>query len=228
MMGKMPKILKTKSSKQPQLKWKTRKENQIKRIRAELSILTDMVQKGETQKISKKKHRIKSKYKITTNQELQTVTGYLKMKIQAKAQRIWRHVKRSKQFSQNQMFANNKKKFVRNLGKEQMSVEKPLKKEATETCWCFILENNGVQPFSRVDKEREAETEYQPWEDISLDELQTAIKKTSNWKSSGPDVVPNVSPKQLTARHQHLLNAYNQAIENPEICLTGSQQQKHT
>ena len=34
MMGKMPKILKTKSSKQPQLKWKTRKENQIKRIRA--------------------------------------------------------------------------------------------------------------------------------------------------------------------------------------------------
>ena len=109
-MGKMPKILKTKSSKQLQLKWKTRKENQIKSIRAELSILTDMAQKGETQKISKKKQRIKSKYKITTNQELQTVTGYLKMKIQAKAQRIRRHVKRSKQFSQNQMFANNKKK----------------------------------------------------------------------------------------------------------------------
>ena len=55
MMGKMPKILKTKSNKQPQLKWKTRKENQIKSIRAELSILTDMAQKGETQKISKKK-----------------------------------------------------------------------------------------------------------------------------------------------------------------------------
>ena len=106
----MPKILKTKSSKQPQLKWKTRKENQIKSMRAELSILTDMAQKGETQKISKKKQRIKSKYKITTNQELQTVTGYLKMKIEAKPQRIRRHVKRSKQFSQNQMFANNKKK----------------------------------------------------------------------------------------------------------------------
>ena len=75
MMGKMPKILKTKSNKQPQLKWKTRKENQIKSMRAELSILTDMAQKGETQKISKKKQRIKSKYKITTNQELQTVTG---------------------------------------------------------------------------------------------------------------------------------------------------------
>ena len=94
MMGKMPKILKTKSSKQPQLKWKTRKENHIKSIRAELSILTDMAQKGETQKISKKKQRIKSKYKITTNQELQTVTGHLKMKIEAKPQRIRRHVKK--------------------------------------------------------------------------------------------------------------------------------------
>ena len=51
---------------------------------------------------------------------------------------------------------------------------------------------------------------------MSLDELQTAIKKTSNWKSPGPDVVPNVWPKQLTALHQHLLNAYNQATENPE------------
>ena len=96
-----------------------------------------------------------------------------------------------------------------------MSVEKPLKKEATETCWCSILKNNRVQPFSRVDKEREAETECQLWEDISLDELEAALKKTSNWKSPGPYVVPKVWPKQLTALYQHLLNAYNQAIGNP-------------
>ena len=40
--------------------------------------------------------------------------------------------------------------------------------------------------------------------------------KTSNWKSPGPDAVPNFWPKQPTALHQHLLNAYNQAIEHPE------------
>lgn len=32
-------------------------------MRAELSILTDMAQKGESQKISEKKQRIKKKYK---------------------------------------------------------------------------------------------------------------------------------------------------------------------
>ena len=75
-------------------------------MRADLSVLTDKAQKGENQKISTKKQRIKKKYKITTNQELQTVRESLKMKIQAKAQRIRRYVKRSKQFSQNQVFAD--------------------------------------------------------------------------------------------------------------------------
>ena len=104
-------------------------------MRADLSILTDVAQKSETQKISKKKQKIKRKYKITTNQDLQTTRESLKMKILAKAQRIRRYEKRSKQYKQNQMFANNRKKFFRNLGKEQVPVEKPPKKEATQTFW---------------------------------------------------------------------------------------------
>ena len=58
-LGKTPKIPKTKSNKRQQPKWKTRIENQIKSMRADLSILTDMAQKGETQKISKKKQELK-------------------------------------------------------------------------------------------------------------------------------------------------------------------------
>ena len=57
-------------------------------MRADLSILTDMAQKGETQKISKKKQRIKKKYKITTNQELQAARESLKMRIQAKPKEL--------------------------------------------------------------------------------------------------------------------------------------------
>ena len=54
-MGKMPKIPRTKGNKWQQRIWKTRIEDQIKSMRAELSIRTDMTQKGETQKICKKK-----------------------------------------------------------------------------------------------------------------------------------------------------------------------------
>ena len=102
-------------------------------MRADLTISSDMVQKRETQKISKKKQKIKRKYKITTNQDLQTSRESLKMKILAKAQRTRRYEKRIKKYKQNQMFANNRKKFFRNLGKKLVPVEKPPKKEATET-----------------------------------------------------------------------------------------------
>ena len=194
-MGKTPKIPKTKSNKRQQPKWKTRIENQIKSMRADLSILTDMAKKGETQNISKTNQRIKKKYKTTTNQELQTVRKSLKMKIQAKVQRIRRCVKRSKQFSQNQMFANNRKKFFRNLGKEQISVEKPFKKEATEAFWSNILENdrehNHSAEWIKREVQKYADTECLPWEDISQGELQAALKKASKWKSSGSDAVPN-------------------------------------
>ena len=219
-LGKRPKPPKRRSNTQLQPKWKTRIENQIKGMRADLSILSDMAQKSEIQKISKKKQKIKRKYKITTNQDLQTTRESLKMKILAIAQRIRRYEKRSKQYKQNQMFSNNRKKFFRNLGKEQVPVEKPPKKEATETFWCNILANDREHNHSAEWIKREElkyiDTECQPWEDITQYELQTALMKTSNWKSPGPDAIPNVWLKQLTALHQHLLNAYHQAIEHPE------------
>ena len=51
---------------------------------------------------------------------------------------------------------------------------------------------------------------------IGQDGFHTTLKKTSNWMSPSQDEVPNFWPKQLATLHQHLLNSYNQAIENPE------------
>ena len=82
------------------------------------------------------------------------------------------------------MFDNNRKTFFRNHGKEQVPVEKPPKKEATETFWRNILENDREHNHSAEWIKREelkyVDTECQPWEDITLDELQTALMKTSN------------------------------------------------
>ena len=101
------------------------------------------------------------------------------------------------------MFANDRKNIVRNLGKDQISVEKRPKKEATETFWRNILENDREHSHSaewiKREEQKSADTECQPWENMS----------------PGPDAVAvlNFWLKQLTALHQHLLNAYNQAIE---------------
>ena len=183
-IGKTPKKPKRRSNKAHQPKCKTRIENQIKGMRADLSILSDIAQKGETENTSKKKQRIKRKYRITTNQELQTIRESLKMKIQAKAQRIRRYVKTSKQYRQNQMFSNNRKTFFRNLGKDQILDEKPPNKKATKTFLRNILESdrehNHSADWIRREEQKYADTEFQSWVDISQEELQTALKKASN------------------------------------------------
>ena len=189
-------------------------------MRADLSIISDIAQKSESENISKKKQRTKRKYRITTNPELQTRIESLKMKIQAKAQRIRRYVKRSKQYKKNLMFANNRKTFFRNLSKDKILVKKPPNKEATETFWCSTWEsdreyNHSAEWITR-EEQKYANTDFQPWVNLSLDESQAALKKASNWKSAGRDAVPNFWLKQLTALHHHLLNVYNQALEHPE------------
>ena len=47
-LGKTPKLPKTKSNKRQQPKWRTRIENQIKSMRADLSVLTNMAQNGKS------------------------------------------------------------------------------------------------------------------------------------------------------------------------------------
>ena len=47
-------------------------------------------------------------------------------------------------------------------------------------------------------------------------ELQLHELPSRPWQKIAADAVPNFCVKQLTAPHPHLLNAYNQAIENPE------------
>ena len=80
-------------------------------------------------------------------------------------------------------------------------------------------EHNHSAEWIKREEQKYADTECHSWEDISQDELQTVLKKASNWKSPGADAVPNFWLKQLTALHQHLLNAYKQAIEHPENLL---------
>ena len=150
---------------------------------------------------------------MTANQYLQTIRESLKRKIEAESpnKRIRRYEKRSKYYRQNQMFANNRKELFRNLGKEQILVEKPRKKEETETFWRNILEND------REEEQKYTDTECQSWEDISQDELQTALTQHRNQAIESHralnDAVPNSWLKQLTALHQHLLSAYNHAID---------------
>ena len=80
--------------------WQITIEKQVEKMRGELSLLTEMLKENDHQKKWKKRSGIKKRYNIKTKEDMETIRESLKMKIQAKAQRLRRYDKRSKQYSQ--------------------------------------------------------------------------------------------------------------------------------
>ena len=102
-------------------------------------MLTKILKEDNQEKKSKKRSRIKKRYNIKTKEDIETITESLKIKIQAKAQRLRRYEKGSKGNRQNRLFNKDRKKFCRSLVKEEIPVENPPRKEQIEQFWRGIL-----------------------------------------------------------------------------------------
>jgi len=60
--------------------------------------------------------------------------------------------------------------------------------------------------------ESQQQTPETLWTPIVLDELTTAVKHISNWKSPGLDKLPNFWLKYLSSAHSHLVKCFNDLI----------------
>ncbi|XP_030758038.1 uncharacterized protein LOC115883767 [Sitophilus oryzae] len=159
------------------------------------------------------------KYGYQTTEELETK---LKMKLQAKGQRLRRYTKRSDQYRQNKMFNEDMKKFYRsNLNKvNNNEIKETPDPDELECFWRGIFEEEKTHnkdaswiQQEKIDQEHINEDE---WKDLENDEIIATIKRTHNWKSPGPDKVHNFWIKQLTPLHTHITGAFNLIIKNPE------------
>ena len=75
--------------------WLIRIEKQVERMRGELSLMTEMLKEENNSKKSRKGIGITKKHKIKTREDLKTIMELLKMKTQAKAQRMRRSAKKA-------------------------------------------------------------------------------------------------------------------------------------
>ena len=101
-----------------------------------MSILDELIRGVKVK--SRILNRMKKKYKMKNFEDLAPLKETLRQKIQLKAQSMRRYDKRSKFYRQNNTFKMDKKKFYRELGKTQMTVEKPPSKEEVEKFWISI------------------------------------------------------------------------------------------
>ena len=209
------KIKQQRKRKQP--KWKEDIEKDIFKKRKDLSILTEM-EKGAISH-QRKERQMKKRYNIKNRGDIPEAREKLKQQIQAKAQRIRRYEKRSKQFRQNKIFKSDPKKFYRELGKNQIEVKEPPPLDKIEDFWSKIWEDekqhNDTAQWIKDEQDRLLNQPLQEWADISKTEVILALKKSNNWKSPGVDKVPNFWLKNLEAMHEDIAREYTEIIMTP-------------
>jgi hypothetical protein len=136
---------------------------------------------------------MKKRYNIRNNADIPEAREKLKQQIQAKAQRIRRYEKRSKQFRQNKVFKTDSKKFYREIGKNQIAVKEPPPPDKIEEFWSKIWEedkhHNEAAQWIQEEQDRLENKPLQEWTEIMKTEVTLALKKASNWKSPGIDKV---------------------------------------
>ena len=139
-----------------------------------------------------------------------------------KTQRIRRYEKRGKQFRQNKLFKDNAKQFYREIGKKQIDVTEPPILTEIEGFWSRIWENekvhNEVAEWIRDQEELYKDQQCQETNDITIDEVRTAIKNANNWTSPGLDKIPNFWLKNIDKLHTDLAREYNTILKEPDKC----------
>ena len=79
--------------------WKIRMQKQISSWRKEISVIAETGTGSDNGKLNRKKRKIFKKYRVKNAREVAQLTETLKLKVQAKAQRIRRYEKRETQYS---------------------------------------------------------------------------------------------------------------------------------
>ena len=100
--------------------WKAKLERDIKELRIDLSMLTELTRNNGMGE--RKCRKIRRKYSIRNDDNIITAKEEVRQLINAKAQRIRRFEKRVKQFRQNRTFATDTKRFYIELGKKKIEV----------------------------------------------------------------------------------------------------------
>ena len=135
------------------------------------------------------------------------ISEALKQRIQAKAHRIQRYDKKKRFFKQNRLFNLSAKKFYREINGGNAIVNKPPNREETAKYWKSIWENEEkhyetAEWLPRIRKHvKQLTATGQKWEKITAENIKAALKNMPNWKTPGPDQIPNLvkeaQPKPL-------------------------------
>ena len=111
------------------------------------------------------------------------------------------------------MFREDAKRFYRELGKKTIKIQKPPDIGEVKKFWQNILEqeisHHEDAQWIKDQQEELKDINQMEWKDFTVEELRVNITRAANWKSPGPDKLPNLWIKQFTSLHTPMAKAYS-------------------
>ena len=140
--------------------------------------------------------------------QIPSIKEELKQKLHVKAQRLRRYENRYKFFRQNKIFETEAKKFYREFNKSSISVKKIPSEEEVQEFRSKIWRNEKSYKKTAAwlnDLERSTNNvRKQEWDNITVEGLREALKKSHKWNSPGMDQIPNFWLDTLSSTHTQL------------------------
>ena len=118
------------------------------------------------------------------------------------------------------MFREDSKRFYRELGKKTIQIDKPPDIGEVKRFWQNILEqevkhNEDAQWINDQEEELQQINQME-WKDLTVEELRVNMTRAANWKSPGPDRLPNFWIKQFKSLHKPMTEAYSKIVKDPK------------
>ena len=119
------------------------------------------------------------------------------------------------------MFREDAKRFYRELGKKTIKIQKPPDIGEVKKFWQNILEqeisHHKDAQWMKDQQEELKDINQMEWKDFTVEEFRVNITRAANWKSPGPDKLPNFWIKQCTSLHTPMAKAYSQIMQDPSL-----------
>lgn len=202
--------------------WMIRLKKRIAALRAKIARLTQYKRNVRSKKLVKLVGKIVSPMKLDEMEgnTLNEIIDKHTQQLAAYAKRLRRYKECTDRKQQNNEFHNNQKKFYRNLNKNNITYTEGIPSiDSVRNFWADIWEkpkqhevNNKCLQEERMRIENINEMNETP---ITEHDITDTIKKTSNWKSPGPDQIQNYWYKKLPVVHSTIARLVNSALEDP-------------
>ncbi|KAJ0173873.1 hypothetical protein K1T71_011022 [Dendrolimus kikuchii] len=205
-------------------KWQERLQNQIENLRKDIGRLYQYKNGNRSRKLVNKVQKIIERTLCHNRHENinRTVDDFLdtiKQKLAVKTNRIQRYKKAETRSENNKLFSVNEKLFYRKLKVSNIVKNSPSENSLTEfwsNIWSQEIEHNYSAEWIQNEIERMKKVKEMDFDNIDIEELQTVINKTQNWKASGADGIHNYWFKKLVSLQEVLTKQISEIIKGTD------------